>query len=381
MLGRIIVFLLLTVLFFPSCNNGPKTAKWVLEQNLKATSKANNWNELSTAVATLQFSKYIKENKVVEENRVTKAQFPNKSRVETYVKDTLVALVLTDSIASLLVQFQKDIPVGYTKLERQSVFPNPAYELINRVGDLELRDTLWQNKTAYLIWDTKEAAKYIFNEDSFLLEAKEESNAYGTAITTFTTFKWVGDYLLPHKKELAIEQAQYKEITAYDEILVNTPVAESTFEKKKSWFAIAEGAQLPEFEIDLLSRKEKITNNDLKGKITLIDFWATWCKPCIEELPNIERNYENYKNKGFEVFSISMDADTSRLDKYLAENPFPWELSAHLQDGFKSQMAKDFQLIAIPKPVLVDANGKIIAMDTDVREENLEKQLNAIFND
>ncbi|MEO0572611.1 MAG: hypothetical protein AAF039_12975, partial [Bacteroidota bacterium] len=157
MSNRITVLLLLTVSFFQSCDNGPKTAEWVLEQNLEATSKANNWSELSTIIAKLQFSKSLNDNNVLEESRITTAKFPYNSRVETYVNDSLVSLVLTDSIASLLVLFQDDKSMGYSKLERQGIFPNSAYGLINRVSDLELRDTLWQNKAAYVIWDTKES--------------------------------------------------------------------------------------------------------------------------------------------------------------------------------------------------------------------------------
>ena len=102
-----------------------------------------------------------------------------------------------------------------------------------------------------------------------------------------------------------------------------------------------------------------------KGKVVLIDFWATWCGPCLQEIPNIRQVYSDFQAKGFEVISVSMDDDLTRARDYLTSNPFPWR--SFLSDnpnalGFKSEIAKRLGISAIPFLVLVDADGKVVAV-------------------
>lgn len=101
----------------------------------------------------------------------------------------------------------------------------------------------------------------------------------------------------------------------------------------------------------------------------LIDFWASWCGPCRKEIPNVKRQYELYKDKGFEVVSISIDKNPEAWKKALNEEQLPWP-------NFRSTEVADlFHVKAIPAMFLVDANGTIIAETDGARGEKLAQKL------
>ncbi len=117
----------------------------------------------------------------------------------------------------------------------------------------------------------------------------------------------------------------------------------------------------------------------LKGKVVLIDFWATWCGPCIAEYPNILTNYEAYHGKGFEVIGISLDQDRDALEKYLTEKKVPW-MTLHEKDGAgQHPAAKYYGVLSIPTVILVNKEGKAISLNARGPElgKLLEKELGA----
>ena len=99
---------------------------------------------------------------------------------------------------------------------------------------------------------------------------------------------------------------------------------------------------------------------DHLGKITLIDFWAAWCKPCRLENPNIVSVYQDYRDKGFTVVGVSLDTSKSRWTQAIADDQLDWSQISHLQ-RFRGPIARSFNITAIPSSFLVDENGVIIA--------------------
>jgi thiol-disulfide isomerase/thioredoxin len=119
--------------------------------------------------------------------------------------------------------------------------------------------------------------------------------------------------------------------------------------------------------------------SDLKGKVVLVDFWASWCGPCRRENPAVVALYNKYKSKGFEVFSVSLDQDRQKWIDAIAKDGLVW--SNHVSDlrGWGNAAAQLYGVSSIPKTVLIDKNG--IVTDHNLRGELLEKRLKEIFGE
>lgn len=116
----------------------------------------------------------------------------------------------------------------------------------------------------------------------------------------------------------------------------------------------------------------------LKGKVVLVDFWATWCGPCRGEFPNMLEQYELYHDKGFEIVGISLDQDREELDTFLKEEKLPW-MQLHQNDGtgWGNDNAARYGISAIPACFLVDKEGKVVSLEC--RGEKLPEMLEKLL--
>lgn len=130
-------------------------------------------------------------------------------------------------------------------------------------------------------------------------------------------------------------------------------------------------------EITLQTPEGKVVPlSSLRGKTVLIDFWAAWCGPCRQENPNVVRLYKQYRDKGFEVYGVSLDSDRTAWTRAIAKDGLTWTQVSDLK-YFDNAAAIDYGVEAIPFTVLVDPEGKIIA--TGLRGPSLEEKLAEIF--
>jgi thiol-disulfide isomerase/thioredoxin len=139
---------------------------------------------------------------------------------------------------------------------------------------------------------------------------------------------------------------------------------------------IAPGKEAPEIEMNLPDGKP-LKLSSLRGNYVLIDFWASWCGPCRKENPNVVRIYEKYKNKGFTIYSVSIDHNRDNWLAAIEKDKLTWKNHVSSLQGWQTPILKEYGVNGVPFTVLLDKEGKII--ETNLRGEHLENKLREIF--
>ncbi len=171
---------------------------------------------------------------------------------------------------------------------------------------------------------------------------------------------------LPLLTQLKKDFPGTKPANAVDQILAGIESQKASKEVQRK---LAVGAKFPDFEEQDLAGKP-LSIARFKGKVVLVDFWATWCGPCVGELPNVLKAYDKYHGKGFEIVGISLDSDRAKLDSFIADRKMSW---AQYYDGkgWQNKLAGVYGVNSIPATYLLDGEGKIIAKN--LRGEALDE--------
>ena len=171
------------------------------------------------------------------------------------------------------------------------------------------------------------------------------------------------------KHEEALQLLQHLEKTEKENLFIRSIFREIAMiheekgnaELSKAYFLKADpklemiGKSAPDFSsIDI--NANPISLKDYQGKVVLLDFWATWCGPCIAEMPNVKKIYDTHKDMGFVVIGISLDNDASEVSDFLKACELPWRQICDGQDGI---LKKLFQIRGIPSLWLIDRAGKV----------------------
>ena len=160
-------------------------------------------------------------------------------------------------------------------------------------------------------------------------------------------------------------------VAIYQQKYPNYNLTRQLVNKVNATKRIAMGAIAPGFvSTDTAGNKTDLKNT--RGKYTLLEFWASWCAPCREESPTLVRLYNQYKDKGFTIFSVSIDKNTTQWKNAIRHDGYTWQNVCDL-NGYGGPTAALYTVTAIPASFLLDKDGKIIAKN--LRGKELEGKL------
>ncbi|QCK16773.1 TlpA family protein disulfide reductase [Mangrovivirga cuniculi] len=371
---KYIVSVLMICLFSCSSEKEKQNRSVIDDFHVATTRREAKWDSLESLLKEYQEIILINEKAVSKTDKTEMIMFPANKKlisVNAISGDTMNTIYHTPD-RSLMVKKVKGNKL-YANIPEE-----PVYHLIpNFQGSLSSFDTTINDVSYKAIMI--DSTIYGFRDD--LLRIGIGNSSYGKEITTYTDYKWVSDFYFPFTIIKEFPEAGYKVVSKFNEIKINPDFVEGDIELGKISRKIEVGERIIDYSIpSLKDTSVNFTNADFSGQVYLIDFWATWCKPCIAEFPDLEKLYTKYSNDGFSILSVSLDESRTLVDNFRNNKyQLPWR-HGWIQEGFESETAIKFEVISIPKVILVDRKGEIIAIDEDARGDNLERKIKEILN-
>lgn len=187
----------------------------------------------------------------------------------------------------------------------------------------------------------------------------------------------VGLYMVAEQLVFSLEFDELKEIfNAFDPSLSSSDYYKSLEERIEILENVKVGKPAPDFALQDTTGAE-VPLSSLNGKVVLIDFWASWCRPCREENPNVVKLYEDYKDKGFEILGVSFDEDNQSWKQAIYDDGITWPQVSDLQ-GWQSSAGKLYGVNSIPHTVLLNEEGVIVAKN--LRGDELRAKVEEMVN-
>jgi peroxiredoxin len=255
-------------------------------------------------------------------------------------------------------------------LNEVDYFANTYYQFVD-FEDPVYEDSPWIYESFRMYTNTLSSVGLSHNAfvkymERILRKIPQESGTYRMALSGVIT-------ILRQKKHSAYPHFGQQFVDRYRDKL-----PQATFELHSHLQSMKDlqiGGTAPDFT-QKTPEGEELSLSDLRGKVVLLDFWASWCGPCRRENPNVVKVYEKYKDKGFEILGISLDRSRERWLKAIEQDGLTWKHVSDLK-YWSNAVAKQYNVRSIPHTILLDEEGKIIARN--LRGKRLEQALAEIF--
>jgi thiol-disulfide isomerase/thioredoxin len=304
--------------------------------------------------------------------------------------------------------FKKAVPekdfyrlrVGESNVVFVILDPKESVQYINEKPSLQEKYTLEGSDEGKLILEIKAVKESIDLHRDSLMQilnaapqeqrmAIQASMEQGFNVFVNNQIEKIRNFITQNPDKLApITAAEFldpdKDFKAYDALATNlkknypkSSFAQSFIGRVDQMRSTAIGMPMP--DINLTSPTgNPIALSSLKGKVVLIDFWASWCGPCRKENPNVVKLYEEMKSKGFDIYSISLDKDKAAWEKAIQADGLTWP--SHVSDlgGWNSSVVKQFGITGIPFTILIDKDGNIFGKG--LRGADLDNAVHKLLN-
>ena len=304
----------------------------------------------------------------IEKVRLAKAEEEKSGIVKPCVRKEW-AEGIDDFKAKIAVEkeplLRQALLIGYLRLTQTAAVPlNP--ELCRKALDeIPPNSTLWDLEP-WVLRPAGQASGRLDQYEAYLEKAlKENPDPNLKAALIYGELQAAGD---PEKARALLDRLarEYPKSRFTDS-------AQTTLSPDKK---ILVGRKIPAFSLPSLEDQSVVyTNESLKGKYVLIDFWATWCVACVGEMENVHKAYARFKDKNLEILSISLDVKSQNIALFRRNKwPMPW-LHSFLEAGVKNPIAKEFEVDSLPRVILIDPDGTVVAMGEDLYGSKLETTL------
>ncbi len=317
-----------------------------------------------------------------------KAEDKAPVKEEIVVKGKFVGESLPDTIMILKSRGRNALPLNGGKVAKDG-----SFELALKDDELWVYFIQFGNKRVPFISDEK-VIELTINADAQKPDVTYHNSREGQILAGMTPF--INPDSLEKGKAYALENAPSFVSIIFAQQYINPKEDFAFFKELSSKYSVTEqpysanfvnevskfdpnflkvGSKIP--NITLPNAQEEIVSlESLRGKVVLIDFWASWCGPCISEMPNVKKAYAKYHAKGFEVYGVSLDKDKDKWLGAIQRLEMPW---VHVSDlkMWESPVVSQFKVEGIPFTILINEEGTILAKN--LRGPYLDKQLAELF--